>query len=282
MATESTRQFNKVCYQNGTLTKLRDELIVEQPIALFINVYASTGESLFGQVYWITLRTPGEDKYLFIGYLLSQGIIRSEDDIKAISSETNDQGNTNTWEVTLKHECLARLVADNKAHSASASCGLCGSTSIKALELNNPPAMAINLHWLKPEKVFALARQLTEHQNLFKLTGGVHGAALCDRNGTVLKVFEDIGRHNALDKLLGFRFLRKEMQSVQQIVVMSSRASFDILQKIVMSGIEVLITIGAPSDLAVKTAQRFDVTLIGFVKKSSFNIYHDPARLTDN
>lgn len=280
MKKQNIRQVNKICYQNGKFSKLKDELVVEQPLSLQVSVYSSTGEVVYQQLYWLTLRTPDEDMFLIIGYLLSQGVIRSQDDIIEITSECDDK--KNEWNVTLTHSCLMRLSPTQSVHVASASCGLCGSTSIKSLELNNPPQICNAKYWLKPKAVFMCAEQLTQQQCLYQHTGGVHGAALFDSRGTLLNVCEDIGRHNALDKLLGKRFLDVSPQSTQQMVMMSSRASFDILQKIVMSGVAVLMTVGAPSDLAVKTAQRFGITLIGFVRNNRFNVYHDQSRLLAN
>lgn len=286
-------QANKIIYVNGCRQVSCDQILVEQPLQ--IKLFWDENSICLSRVFSITMRTPGNDKQLILGLLLSEGVIRFYDDIVTIIPEYGDKKNegqkeSNLWEVKLKKGIVPELALLDKYQMTYSSCGLCGTTSIKSLELKNPPLLNQQKHWLNIDKISVMPDIMRDHQHLFKSTGGSHAAALFDENSQLIDIHEDIGRHNALDKLLGAQLERQahnsnvqknnlEVKSTLNCVVVSSRISFEIVQKTIMSGIPILIAVGAPSDLSILVAQRFDLTLIGFVSSNSFNIYHGEWRL---
>ncbi len=278
--TQSTKRVDKVVYTHNQEPRRAlecDSVISEQPLQ--INLYwCQEGEELKSKVFAITMRSLGDEKFLIIGLLFSEGVITNVSDIESIYPEnTVENDKENSWQVHLIKGIQPKLTSIERFQTTYSSCGLCGATSLKALELKNPP----NLLKL-PENsqfnsdfIYTLADHMRVQQQLFTLTGGVHGAALFNQQAQLLAVFEDIGRHNAVDKLIGQRLCEQQLPQTEQLLVMlvSSRVSFEIVQKAVMAGISVLVAVGAPSDLAIKAAQRFELTLIGFASSQSFNVY---------
>ncbi|MBL4940838.1 MAG: formate dehydrogenase accessory sulfurtransferase FdhD [Colwellia sp.] len=270
------------CFDNNELVKrvVHDEVIVEQPLQ--IRLLWHDGRQQCSQVFSITMRTPGNDELLILGLLYSEGVISAVADIAHITIETNEnstdtRADQNLWEVRLNNGVMPKLAALERYQITYSSCGLCGSTSLKSLELKNPPSLnhtkLINA-WLNTSDVVFLPKLMREKQQMFAQTGGVHGAALFyydQKTPQLFAIGEDIGRHNALDKVIGAYI--KTATKNNLIVVVSGRISFEIVQKTIMAGISVLIGVGAPSDLAIKAAQRFDLTLIGFASSQSFNVY---------
>jgi len=159
------------------------------------------------------------------------------------------------------------------------SCGLCGKTSIQSLELQNPPVLDEQQEIVDGGLLKQISSIMLKHQNLFQQTGSAHASGLFDRSGKLIKLCEDIGRHNALDKLIGYCLLERPEQLSQSILMVSGRASFELVQKTIKAGIPVMAAAGAPSSLAVDTAKRFNLTLIGFLRSNGFNIYNAGWRL---
>lgn len=288
--TEALSQINKFVYQQGKKSLCTDSVLVEQPLQVRLLWHNKVNEQQ-SRVFSITMRTPGQDKILIIGLLLSEGVIRCFDDIKSIfqendldpstTSEALNQKN-NLWEVNLAQGVDPKLSTLERYQITYSSCGLCGTTSLKSLEFKNPPKLSRDENWLPAEKVGLLPDLMKTKQLLFKQSGGSHAAALFNGEGELLDVCEDIGRHNALDKLLGKHLQLKAAKPSNHenlAVVVSGRISFEIIQKTVMAGIPVLIAVGAPSDLAISAAKRFNLTLIAFASKESFNLYHGEWRL---
>jgi len=284
-----TKQVDKVIYSRvGTLSRVlkHDNVVTEQPLQ--INLYWNIeGHELETKVFAITMRTLGDDKFLILGLLFSEGIITNFSDIESISVDNSvEDGKGNSWQVQLVKGKVPILTSIERFQTTYSSCGLCGATSLKALELKNPPnllKLTQNLQF-NSELIYTLADKMRVQQKLFKLTGGVHGAALFDQQAELLAVFEDIGRHNAVDKLIGQRLFEQKLARTEQLLVMlvSGRVSFEIIQKTVMAGISILVAVGAPSDLAIKAAKRFELTLIGFSSSQSFNVYCGDWRITQN
>jgi FdhD protein len=281
--TQSTKRIDKVIYtriSNNRELK-HDSVITEQPLQIILHWY-NTDNELVSKVYAITMRTLGNEKYLIFGLLFSEGVISSLSDIESICPE-NVEDNAdepiinNSWLVHLNRSKQPELTSIERFQSTYSSCGLCGATSLKALELKNPPNLLALTEKLQfnSELVYTLSDKMRLQQKLFSLTGGVHGAALFDQQAHLLAVFEDIGRHNAVDKLIGHRIVEQQLLQSKQLLVMlvSGRVSFEIVQKAVMAGISILVAVGSPSDLAIKAAQRFELTLIGFACANSFNVY---------
>ena len=240
------------------------------------------------RIFSITMRTPGDDEQLILGLLLSEGIISKINDIESIAIEQVDAkqqasvlNKENSWEVKLTKEMNVNLSSLERYQMTYSSCGLCGTTSLKALELKSPPPSPTAKHWLNANSLGHWPNIMKKQQQLFENTGGCHAAALFNQQGDLLLLKEDIGRHNAVDKLLGACLQEQfiERSKHQLAMVVSSRVSFEIVQKTVMAGIGVLIAVGAVSNLAILAAKRFDLTLIGFTSCESFNLYHGQWRM---
>jgi len=244
---------------------------------LQITIYWLQDEAYHQRIFTITMRTPGDDSQLILGLLYTESVIASINDIEGISHDADDP---NLWEVKLKAEVLPKLYSLEQYQLTYSGCGLCGTTSIKSLELKNPPTLEKKQKWLSHNQIFKLPDLLKSNQEIFHQTGGVHGAALFDRNGKIIKIKEDIGRHNAVDKIIGSA-LKEKILLKESILIVSSRLSFEIVQKTIMAGIPILVAIGAPTDIAISTAQRFNLTLIGFATNESFNLYHGHWRLKE-
>ena len=284
-----TKRVDKVIYSRvGKRSRVleHDNVVTEQPLQ--INLYWNKEDhQLETKVFAITMRTLGDDKFLILGLLFSEGIINNFSDIESISLDNSvEDAKGNSWQVQLVKGKVPILTSIERFQTTYSSCGLCGATSLKALELKNPPnllKLTENLQF-NSDFVYTLADRMRVQQKLFTLTGGVHGAALFDQQAELLSVFEDIGRHNAVDKLIGQRLFEQKLAETEQLLVMlvSGRVSFEIVQKTVMAGISILVAVGAPSDLAIKAAQRFELTLIGFSSSQSFNVYCGDWRIKQN
>jgi len=281
---DSIARVNKVVIKKQFRQLTTDSVIIEQPLQITLIWYKNLAEDQQSQsqVFSITMRTPGNDKQLILGLLMSEGVIESFNDIVEISpctTETND----NLWEVSLRSGVVPELSSLDRYQMTYSSCGLCGTTSLKSLELKNPPMLSEQKSSLSVNDILLMPNLMRKHQSLFKVTGGSHAAALFDGN-TLLDLREDIGRHNAVDKLFGALLESRNNSNSKPendvlACVVSGRVSFEIVQKTVMAGIALLIAVGAPSDLAIIAAKRFNLTLIGFTTSEGFNVYHGEWRL---
>lgn len=275
---QSTTISSKASYKGGERQVSRDTVLVEQPLQITLNWFENA--VYHTRLFSIIMRTPGKDKCLITGLLIAEGIIKSYGDIESLSaeiSENQQEENSyeNIWLVRLTKGIFPQLSTLEQYQLRYSSCGLCGTTSLKSLELKEPPILNNDAHWLNSEQIQAMSGMMRKQQILFNQTGGSHAAALFEDNVSMVDVQEDIGRHNALDKLIGALLIRnKDIANESRCcIVISSRISFELIQKTVMAGIPVLIAVGAPSDLAITAAKRFDLTLIGFVSNKSFNVY---------
>tara|TARA_R110002167_G_scaffold142953_5_gene332123 strand:+ start:40528 stop:41415 length:888 start_codon:yes stop_codon:yes gene_type:complete len=277
---QATKRVDKVIYSRQhkpNRALVHDSVITEQPLEINLH-WHSEHQGLESKVFAITMRTLGYDKFLILGLLFSEGVIKNFSDVKSISPDNADQEmRNNSWHVYLANGKQPKLTSIERFQTTYSSCGLCGATSLKALELKDPPNLLslTTQSQFNAEDIYTLANKMRAQQQLFNVTGGVHGAALFNQQAQLLSVFEDIGRHNAVDKLVGQRVFEQASLHVEQLLVMvvSGRVSFEIVQKAVMAGISILVAVGAPSDLAIKAAQRFELTLIGFASPQSFNVY---------
>ncbi len=280
----STAKVNKVVIKKQSRQLTTDAVIIEQPLQISLVWYDNPKKTqqTNTQVFSITMRTPGNDKQLILGLLMSEGVIESITDIVEISAnsaETND----NLWDVNLRRGVVPELSSLERFQMTYSSCGLCGTTSLKSLELKNPPILSEQKSSLSVSDILLMPNIMRKHQSLFKITGGSHAAALF-HGDKLLDLREDIGRHNAVDKLFGALLESRNLSDNQSdtdvlACVVSGRVSFEIVQKTVMAGISLLIAIGAPSDLAIIAAKRFNLTLIGFTSGDGFNVYHGEWRL---
>jgi len=282
----STAKINKVVIKKQSRQLTADAVIIEQPLQITLVWYDNPEQTqqTNTQIFSITMRTPGNDKQLILGLLMSEGVIESITDIVEIFANTAEK-NDNLWEVNLKRGVVPELSSLERYQMTYSSCGLCGTTSLKSLELKDPPVLSEQKSNFSVSDILSMPNIMRKHQSLFKVTGGSHAAALFHGN-KLLDLREDIGRHNAVDKLFGGLLESRNLRNNQTdsgvlACVVSGRVSFEIVQKTVMAGVPILIAVGAPSDLAITAAKRFNLTLIGFTSGDGFNVYHGEWRLRE-
>jgi FdhD protein len=232
------------------------------------------------------MRTPGNDFDLAAGFLMTEGVIRDANDIEQItyagdSFSESPQGmdalklgsKQNIVRVDLATDVAVNLGSIQRNFYTTSSCGICGKASLLALRTVCPPRAPNNFSF-DAQLLYRLPERLRAFQGVFDRTGGLHGAGLFDAAGNLLALREDVGRHNAVDKLIGSEFLADRTPLRDRLLLLSGRASFELLQKALMGGFPMVVAVGAPSSLAVQVAKEFDITLVGFLRESHFNIYH--------
>jgi len=247
----------------------RDDLTVEEPLEIRIA----------RKTLATTMRTPGNDEELAAGFLFSEGIIRTRDQVANLSRPTSARNQSNIIIVTLAEGVTVKLNAAQRFGTISSSCGICGKESIDSIRQNFPPikpAKDVRIHL---ETLLSLPALLRDGQSDFARTGGIHAAGIFDMNGRPHSVREDIGRHNAVDKVIGCAFLEHKVPLTHSILLVSGRASFEIMQKALAAGIPLVASVSAPSNLAVEFARECNQTLIGFLRPPSFNIYSHTERI---
>ncbi len=259
-----------------------DVLAIEEPLEIRIGLPAE-GKAEHRAVS-ITMRTPGEDAELAAGFLFTEGIIRSPDQIKQIrhcgikigkgtgSLERVSALNSNTIRVDLNEGIDVDLKRLERNFYTTSSCGVCGKSSIEALR-TGVGKLEGNDFKVDADLIHSLPEKLRASQSVFDRTGGLHASALFNLNGELDIVREDVGRHNALDKVIGAKFMAGETPLSNTILLVSGRASFELVQKALMAGIPILTAVGAPSSLAVELAAEFGMALFGFVRDERFNLY---------
>lgn len=263
-----------------------DRLAIEEPLEIRIGQDGTAGHRAVS----ITMRTPGNDAELAAGFLFTEGIIASPDAIKQIrhcGRPLTKNGNnsdtfgreTNTIRVDLNAGFEFDLKKIERNFYTTSSCGVCGKASIDALRVGGEK-LADDMMLVSREIVHALPEKLRFSQSVFDATGGLHASALFDSDGQLDIVREDVGRHNALDKVIGSKFLAGEVPLSHRILMVSGRASFELVQKALVAGIPMLAAVSAPSSLAVDLAKEYGMTLLGFVRDGRFNIYSGARRIT--
>lgn len=280
-------------FAGGEVYATADTLAVEEPLELQL----AYGDVQSRQVKSIsvTMRTPGNDFELAAGFLLTEGIVADSADIVKIgyvsgptneARSTSSQGATilpyqperNVVRVELAPDVEVRMANLERNFYTTSSCGICGKASLLALRTVCPPR-AENTLKVSAKLLYALPERLRSGQDVFERTGGLHASGLFDAQGHLHSIREDVGRHNAVDKLIGAEFLADRTPLRDRILLLSGRASFELLQKALMGGIFMVVAVGAPSSLAVQVARRFDITLVGFLRDDHFNVYHGAERI---
>lgn len=261
---------------NGfTSSPLSDILSIEEPLE--IRIAYGPGTDRVQKNISVTMRTPGNDLELAIGFLFTEGIISSYHDVKDAyhaGMECSSQ-KKNIIQVELIENFIPHLMQSDRNFYTTSSCGVCGKSSIQSIKTVNPfcnsdkPQLS-----LTPELLYQLPGKLKTAQSGFTATGGIHASGLFTIQGDLVLLREDVGRHNALDKLIGSALASNSLPLNRHILLLSGRASFELIQKAAMAGISIVAAIGAPSSLAVELASEFDITLLGFLKENRFNIYH--------
>lgn len=255
-----------------------DTVIVEEPLEIRVN----------GAPLAVTMRTPGEDVHLAHGFLLTEGVIRGPEDVtvarycagSVVDDESGQPQNTfNVLDVRLAPGVPAPAVDPSRNFYTTSSCGVCGKASIDAIRQQVRWPVAADDTSFDPRVLVSLPDRLREHQRAFDKTGGLHAAGLFTAEGELLHSAEDVGRHNAVDKVIGAALLAGRLPARGHALSVSGRASFELTQKALMAGIPALVAVSAPSSLAVEMAAEAEMTLLGFVRSPAFNVYAGQRRI---
>lgn len=251
-----------------------DRLAVEEPLEIRIGIGKAH------RAVSITMRTPNNDRELAVGFLFTEGILQSQTQIKSIKHCGKFPNNQNTIRVDLAENVEIDFDRLSRNFYTTSSCGVCGKSSLEALIVAGAePITRKNPVNISAEIIHELPETVRKNQTVFAETGGLHAAALFDFAGNLIDLKEDVGRHNAVDKLIGKHFLDGNLPLADKILFLSGRASFELVQKAVMAQIPVICAVGAPSSLAVEAARKFNIALFGFVRERRFNIYSSELRL---
>jgi FdhD protein len=270
---EPARRQSIDAVRDGVRTRRDDLVVVEEPLEIRL---AQLGEPGPGRPISITMRTPGSDVELALGFLHGEGLIRSNRDVASVR-ECGADRNVVRIEVAAGVPLdLARL---ERNFYTSSSCGVCGKASLEAVAAMMAAKPVEGAGTVSGDTLRSLADGAHSAQPVFRDTGGLHAASLFDERGTLIDAREDVGRHNALDKLVGARLLADALPLSGSVLLLSGRASFELLQKAAMAGVPVVAAVGAPSSLAIDLAQRTGILLVGFLRGDSFNVYAHGERL---
>ena len=247
---------------------VEEKVVIERPLEILISKGLSP--NIVTKQLAVTMRTPGNDKELCYGFLYTEGIIQTLSDIESVNFINQDK-----VDVQLSQRNSFDLADLKRRLLISSSCGVCGKASLDDVADRSMLPWS-NKTVFKKEVILNLPDQMSEHQDVFNQTGGLHAAALFDVNGSYVRLYEDIGRHNALDKLIGSML---ENLKGDGLILLSGRSSFEMIQKTACIGVGVLVSIGPPSSMAIELAEQEGITLIGFLKEDTFNIYSCSERI---
>jgi len=280
--------------ESGRSRPRTDQLATEEPLEIRLRaggaapgegplpVFRRRSQGAGHRTVAITMRTPGADFELAAGFLYGEGIIRSGDEIRGISHcdepDLDEDKRYNIVNVELRSGVLPDLQAMERHFYTTSACGVCGKASLESLRIRGCPVIPPGPE-VEAEVLRELPEKLRAGQGIFAATGGLHAAALFDPGGNLLAVREDVGRHNALDKIVGWALLGGRLPLSGHIVMVSGRSSFEILQKSLMAGVPIVCAVSAPSSLAVSLAREFGITLIGFLRGDRFNVYAGVDRI---
>ncbi len=258
-----------VRYRGNQHETTQDTLTEEEPLEIRID----------GEAFAVTMRSPGDDFALVTGLLFAEGLLSGRDDIEAMGygTEENDPHRTNLVQVALSPSASTQRLG-KRPLTMSASCGVCGKADLSDLYANLSP-LSLNTLTLSPALLYSLPTKLRSAQEVFQKTGGLHAAGLFDTEGNLLALQEDVGRHNAVDKVIGEQVMHNALPLTNRILLVSGRVSFEIVQKAVRARIPVLCAVSAPSTLAVTLAHAMNLTLIGFLRNETMNIYTRAERV---
>lgn len=268
----------------GQISYENDLLSVEEPLEIIL-AYFFEGQWLDKKIS-VVMRTPGFDQNLAAGFLYTEGIIRDFNDIESINFVENadlENGlNSNQVICKLKSHVQFDLQSVERHFYTTSSCGVCGKASIDAVKIACPIIVPQNKWKLPIQTVYQFNERMISNQKNFNFSGGIHASALFNLAGEFLYLREDVGRHNALDKVIGEALEKNIIPLFEVVLFLSGRVSFELIQKASMAGIRMICAVGAPSSLAVDLAQELDITLIGFLRGNRFNVYSAPERIGFN
>lgn len=275
-----TSKYRTIKYKQNKLSNADDLISIEEPLEMIVR-YKENNEWKEDSIS-ITMRTPGNDENLVAGLLFNEGIVSNFSEISKIELIGEKVGHYNLQNkirVTLSNVKNLDMKHLRRNFLTNSSCGVCGKTSIDSIEVICKKKLNPSKPQIKTSLVTKIPNILRQEQSEFSKTGGIHASALFDASGKPLIIKEDVGRHNALDKVIGYSLENSLFDNDNQFIACSGRLSFELVQKTLMANIGLLIGVGAPTSLAIDLATRFDMTLIGFVKSESFNIYCGEKRI---
>jgi FdhD protein len=269
-ARDEVREHYALKWHGGATSERTEALAVEEPLEI----------RLAGRRFTLTMRTPGHDEELAAGFLFAEGFINDAAELGEIRRVRGRKGalEPNAIDIVLNVPADGLRARLKRNFVMSSSCGVCGKTSIDSIRrrVTSPGGSAR----VAPAVLLALSEKLRAGQRVFAATGGLHGAAIFSLDGTIIAIREDVGRHNAVDKVIGYALTNAMVPLAQHIMMVSGRLSFEIVQKAAAAGVPILAAVSAPSSLAVELAEEIGTTLVGFLRDGSFNIYTRPDRIT--
>ena len=261
-------------FKSNKFEEIDDLISIEEPLE--ISIKFKDQDKWVNQILSITMRTPGHDEDLVRGFLFNEQIVQNISHIESIKSFGDKVGQykiQNKILATLNNSQNVNITKIKREFLTNSSCGVCGKSSLDALEIIKKDKTSLTEPKLTKEVILQSPEILRNSQSEFSKTGGIHASGLFASNGKLIAISEDVGRHNALDKLVGNILNNKLLNSKEQFITCSGRLNFELVQKVLMTNIGIMIGVGAPTSLAIDLANKFNMTLIGFVKKDSFNVY---------
>ena len=273
-------KYNVIKSKDSSIEEVKDFVSVEEPLEMNLK-YKIDGKWITEHLS-ITMRTPGQDEDLISGFLFNERIVEnfSEiENIEKIGEKVGDFNIQNKIVATINNTKNIDIGKIKKNFITNSSCGVCGKTSLETVEVIKKDKLNISFPRIAKKIILKSPELLINKQSEFSKTGGIHASSLINENGNVIATKEDVGRHNALDKLIGYSHRKKLIDNHSQFIACSGRLNFELVQKGLMSNIGLMAGVGAPTSLAIDLAKRFDMTLLGFVKKNSFNIYTNKERV---
>ena len=266
--------------ENSKVQEIKDSVSIEEPLEMRLKY--KKNDNWETQNISITMRTPGNDEDLIRGFLFNERIIENLDQIdsiKQIGNEVGDYNLKNIIEATINNTDNLDIKKIRRNFITNSSCGVCGKTSLDSIEVLLKEKLDLSFPLIKENIIRKSPELFINEQSEFAKTGGIHASSLIDESGEIVAIKEDVGRHNALDKLIGYTLKENIINPKKQFIVCSGRLNFELIQKGLMANIGFMAGIGVPTSLAIDLAKRFDMTLLGFVTKESFNIYSNINRV---
>ena len=276
-------KYKVIKFKKNKFEKIDDLISIEEPLEISIK-YKDQNEWVTNSLS-ITMRTPGHDEDLVRGFLFNEQIIQNLKEIESIESIDEKVGQykiQNKILITLNNSKNINISKIKRDFLTNSSCGVCGKSSLDALEIVKKEKTFKSEPKLKKEVIIESPSILRQNQSEFSKTGGIHASGLFSSDGKLISLREDVGRHNALDKMIGNALNNNQIEPKNQFIACSGRLNFELVQKVLMTNIGLMIGVGAPTRLAIDLANRFDITLIGFVKEDSFNIYTNNQKVILN
>lgn len=256
----------------GTVTERLDQVVAEEPMEIRVAAGGVT------TTVAVTMRTPGHDFELAAGFLHNEGVVSSREDLSRIVYCADEPQNYNVVTVNLRNSAAVDLPSLERHFLTSSACGVCGAASLESLEARGCAPLRDESR-VAARALMRMPEQMRNAQGLFQATGGIHAVGLFDLEGTLIEVREDVGRHNALDKLVGWALLEDRLPLRERALLISGRASYEMVQKSLVAGISIVCAVSAPSSLAVAVARQFGITLVGFLRGEHFNVYTGRERI---